>query len=331
MGKKTHRYIQVGELSNGSPIYIPLMVVQGERAGPVLWLCGATHGSELNGIFAMREIYLESDPKEISGTIVFTPIMNPMALIRRDNYSFLDGLDMDTQFPGKTNGFNTARIAFQIFSEIRKIASALVSFHAVSSLSYASPYTVSKNISGVSPKITEKTFRMALSFGLEPNCRVKVDNKKSVNSGEDKGSLDEICQLHGIPAFMAEIGIGGHWEKRHVAIAKKGIRNIMCIHEMIEGKPEIPENQIVIPRRKELSVNKGGFVEMFAKPGDVVREGEPYAQVVNLWEVVEVLKATEKMYMITTTSNPVVSSGGRIGFAGLEWSKAAEHGFRNVG
>lgn len=65
-GKKAHQQILVGELPNGSPIYIPLMVIQGRQNGPALWMSGAVHGDELNGLFAMRNVYLETNPDQIS-------------------------------------------------------------------------------------------------------------------------------------------------------------------------------------------------------------------------------------------------------------------------
>ena len=88
---------------------------------------------------------------------------------------------------------------------------------------------------------------------------------------------------------------------------------------MSEGEPEVPDEQIVIPRRKYIRNKKGGLVEMLVRPGDVVRKGEVFARLINFWEVLEELRAEEDMYAINVRANPVVSSGERIASMGFDW------------
>jgi uncharacterized protein len=318
-GEKVHRQIKVGELANGSPIYFPFMAVRGPNPGPVLWMCGAVHGDELNGLFAMRDVYLKVEPEELKGTIVFTPILNVLAFVERKKVCFLDLLDMDSQFPGKSDGLITERIAHQLFSEIRRHATALINFHTMGPVNDSSPYTVSKIVPGASPEIVEKSFHMALSFGVKPNCRVDLGTTKDEMPGVTGGTLDSVCMRNGILAFMAEMGVGGRREVKNVAIAQKGIYNVMRFLGIRERVPEAGAEQIVIPRRKFLRNLRGGLVEMLVRPGDIVKKGDIYARVINMWEVLEEMKAEEDMFMIGVCANPVVSSGDRIGFAGFDW------------
>ena len=318
-GKKAHQQILVGELANGSPIYIPLMVIQGNRPGPVLWMCGAIHGDELNGSIAMRNVYLETRVEEVKGSLIFTPILNPIAFVEKKQVGFLDGLNMDLQFPGKADGLISERIAFQLFLEMKRNASALINFHTHGTYANSSPYTVSHTFRSANPELVEKSFRMALSFGTKASCRVDLGITKEEMPGVTGGNLPSTCITHGIPAFMAEVGGGGRWEVPNVAIAQKGIYNVMRFLGMSEGEPEVPDEQIVISRRKSIRNKKGGLVEMLVRPGDVVRKGEICARVINFWEVLEEFEAEEDIYILGARANPVASSGDRIARVGFDW------------
>jgi len=319
IGERAHRQILVGELANGSPIYIPLMVLRGKRPGPVLWMCGAVHGNELNGLFAMRNVYLETRPQEVKGSLIFTPILNPLAFVEEKKVGFLDLLNMAAEFPGKADGLISQRIAFQLFAEMKKIANAVLDFHTMGQWANSSPYTVCKIVPGVKPEVVEKSFRMALSFGVKPNCQIDLGTTKDEIPGVTGGTLESICITHGIPAFMAEMGVGSRWEVPNVAIAQKGIYNVMRVLGMMEGEPEVLSEQIVIPRRKSFRNSRGGLTEMLGQPGDVVRKGKVFARVINFWEVLEEFIADEDMYLLGVRANPVVSSGDRIAFAGFDW------------
>jgi len=88
---------------------------------------------------------------------------------------------------------------------------------------------------------------------------------------------------------------------------------------MSEGEPEVPDEQIVIPRRKSIRNKKGGLVEMLVRPGDVVRKGEVFARLINFWEVLEEFEAEEDIYILGARANPVASSGDRIALVGFDW------------
>ena len=64
-GCLTKGWLEVGELAMGSPIRMPVMILQGEKDGPVLWINSTVHGVEVNGILICRELAEEIDPKEL--------------------------------------------------------------------------------------------------------------------------------------------------------------------------------------------------------------------------------------------------------------------------
>jgi predicted deacylase len=319
MGEKAHQQILVGELANGSPIYTPVMVIRGNRPGPVLWICGAVHGDELNGLFAMRNVYLETRPEDVKGSLIFTPILNPIAFVEQKKLGFLDVLNMDIQFPGKADGLISQRIASQVFLEIKRIANALINFHTQGPWGESLVYTVAQTFPGANPRVVEKSFRMALSFGVKANCQVDFGTTKDELPGLTGGNLNTACIASGIPAFSAEVGLARRWEVPSVAIAQKGVYNVMRFLGMTEGELERSGEQIIIPRRKSIRNSRGGLTEMLVRPGDIVRKGEVFARVINFWEVLEEFRTEEDSYVLGVRANPTASSGDRIGIIGFDW------------
>jgi predicted deacylase len=133
--------------------------------------------------------------------------------------------------------------------------------------------------------------------------------------------LDVACALHGIPAFMAEVGSGGKFEEDNIAIAERGIRNVMIYLKMLAGKIERPERQVIVTKRRFLYCNKGGFLNMAAHPGAVLSKGEIIARVVDLFSEAETIEAESETFIILVRVNPIVHTGDRVALIGLEWAE----------
>ena len=58
---------------------------------------------------------------------------------------------------------------------------------------------------------------------------------------------------------------------------------------------------------------------MDVKPGEILSQGERIAHIIDFFSEIETLEAQEKMYIIQVRVNPVVHTGDRVAFLGLEW------------
>ena len=168
-GKRVFGKIKVGELSNRLEVFIPIMILHGKKRAP-LWMNGAVHGDELNGLIAMRRVVFELNPNELKGTIVCTPISNPMGFQGRNKLNPIDFLDLDQQFPGSAKGSFTERVAYELFKEIKEKANYLISFHTIGTPYTAKPYIVYKTIPNVKPGLNEEIKKLALSLGSMPTA-----------------------------------------------------------------------------------------------------------------------------------------------------------------
>ena len=318
-GERAYFTVPAGELAHKAVVQLPVIVVAGKKEGPVLWINGTVHGDELNGSYAAWELSGEIDPEQLSGTLVVTPICNPIAFECRNKISAIDNMDMDTAFPGDPAGRRTQRIAHLIYREIKANAGAVISFHTMATPYRADPYSVRKIIPGVSDSVNQVSEGMQRAFGVVTNCVVDLRGDTNELPGVTSGALDITCMKDGIPAFMGEMGQGGKVETEYVEAAKKGILNVMRYLKMLEGPVEKPGRQVLITKRRFLRSDKGGMIRMNVKSGDEVKAGESLLNLHYYGDEMESYPARTDCYVIGVRENPVVSTGDRVAFVGTEW------------
>ena len=318
-GERAYFTVPAGELAHKAVVQLPVIVVAGKKEGPVLWINGTVHGDELNGSYAAWELSGEIDPEQLSGTLVVTPICNPIAFECRNKISAIDNMDTDTAFPGDPEGMMTQRIAYMIYREIKANAGAVISFHTMATQYRANPYSVPKIIPGVSDSVNEVSEGMQRAFGVVTNCVVDLRGDTNELPGVTSGALDITCMKDGIPAFMGEMGQGGKVETEYVEAAKKGILNVMRYLKMLDGPVEKPGRQVLITKRRFLRSDKGGMIRMNVKSGDEVKAGESLLDLHYYGDEMESYPARSDCYVIGVRENPVVSTGDRVAFVGTEW------------
>src|SRR5690554_7792323 len=62
--------VPVAKLYTHTPLHIPVEVVHGRRDGPVLMVCGAIHGDEINGVEIIRRVLKNGALRHLRGTLV---------------------------------------------------------------------------------------------------------------------------------------------------------------------------------------------------------------------------------------------------------------------
>ncbi len=321
-GEFVSGYLPIAEMSHGGVVSIPVFLVNGARPGPTLWLNGAVHGDELNGPMAIRSLVPGLDPQRLTGRIVATPISNPLAFQARQKNTPQDGLDLDMQFPGDPHGTLSQRMAATLFGHIRAHATHLIDCHTLGSHYQAEPYTVFKRLPDSSPEVCDEAERLARAFGATVHCRVDFGGSLSELPGNTKGFLDVQGMLHGIPAFMIEVGNGGEIDPEMVAWTERGL---LAVLHALSMWPEEPEASPVtdpptITRRRFLYADRGGLCVDTAPPGSVVPQGELICRIVDMMGTLQEVRAEQDVYIIARRRNPPVDQGDRIAFVGLEWS-----------
>jgi predicted deacylase len=124
--------LNVGALPDGSPVDIPVMILRGEREGPVLWMHGCVHGNEYCGTYTIHALLRSLDPAALKGTVIALPVLNLTAFQKNQRMSPFEGFgggDLNRCFPGRANGSVTEQIAYAVYRPLKEHADLFVDFH----------------------------------------------------------------------------------------------------------------------------------------------------------------------------------------------------------
>src|SRR5215469_15550615 len=75
LGQKSTGYLVV-PAGVDAATNIPVVVVNGEKHGPVLALVSGAHGTEYTSIIAIEKLINLLDPAQIAGTVILVPLVN---------------------------------------------------------------------------------------------------------------------------------------------------------------------------------------------------------------------------------------------------------------
>lgn len=303
--------IPVCEYTDGSAFDIPVMIANGIKEGPVLWLNAALHGNELNGVIGVMEIFKEIDTSKLCGALVCTPICNPLAFFHKQRLSFQDGLNLGEAYPGNENGQLTERLAYAHLNAIKGIADYFLDFHASGVTHFAKPYTVYK-LCGY-PETEARIEEMLKAFGIYINCGVNT-LAKTDEPVKLSGSLDIELIKAGIPAFMLEIGNAAHLERHYVDMVKNGTYNVMRHFKMLDGQEKAHE-QVFVKSRGIIRCKKGGLSSPVVVPYQFLKKGELITRILNTCgEVIEDVTAPNDLYILSVKEDVVAQAGERVVF-----------------
>ena len=107
--------VPVGEQNDGNPVWFPLLVQRGQGAGPIVWINGVIHGTEIAGAEIIRRVMDDLRArKDLSGTVLGAPITNVLAYRSGTYVALEDHSDPHQSFPGNARGTLSERLAHAI-------------------------------------------------------------------------------------------------------------------------------------------------------------------------------------------------------------------------
>lgn len=211
---------------------IPLTVIHGAKPGPVLALIAGTHGYEYAPIVALQKLRGQIDPAELSGTLILVHIANlPSFLGRTVYYSPVDGKNLNRVYPGKPDGTVSERIAYALTREVIEHADYVADLHCGDGNEALRPYTYWMK-SGRA-EIDEGSKQMAVAFGLE---HIVIDTDRP-NDPQHSVYTANTAITRGKPAITTETGQLGETRDEWVALAVRGVRNLLRHFEMVPAPP----------------------------------------------------------------------------------------------
>lgn len=320
-GSRSSGVVPIGTMASGASFGIPFIVLKGQRPGKTLWINGQVHGCEITGILAALDFANALDPITMAGNVIITTTGNPLGLDGRQKNAPQDSNDLDQTFPGRADGFVSERIAYLLFEEIRGIPDLVINMHTQGAQVITRSYAVYKEHPKGSVR-PEDLFPYIAAFDPHVTCRMNLEPGQGELLGHIGGALDYQLLAIGIPSFMIELGVGQRAEAPDVAQGLRGFQDVAVRMGIIEGKAHKHSSLLRVTRRGHATVNHGGFFRPIREPGDIVRAGEAFGEILNAFgEVVERPSLSRDALVIAIRVDPVMHSGDRFGYLAYEWEE----------
>ncbi|MEA1079485.1 succinylglutamate desuccinylase/aspartoacylase family protein [Marinobacter qingdaonensis] len=311
--------IPVAKLYTHTPLHIPVEVVHGRRAGPVLMVCGAIHGDEINGVEIVRRVLKNSALRHLRGTLVAVPIVNIFGFVQRTRY-LPDRRDLNRCFPGTETGSLGGRIAYLLRSQIMENVSHIIDLHTGAIHRF--------NLPQIRAELKNpETTRMAEAFGAPI----------IINASLREGSLRAYADSQDIPVITFEGGEALRFDEVVISSGVKGVVRVMRALEMIPAKkgPMAPKSRSETAANSQwVRTDMDGIMRPVARLGQRVRKGQKLAMVADPFGESESAVLSPCSGIVICVNNlPLVNEGEAIyhiaRFDELSEAEAAMKHFRS--
>jgi hypothetical protein len=201
--------IPLPQLYTHTPLMMPVHVIRGRREGPCLFVSGAIHGDELNGVEIIRRLLGRPLLKHLRGTLIAIPIVNVYGVIHHSRY-LPDRRDLNRSFPGSDRGSLTARLADLFMTEIVENCTHGIDLHTAA--------FHRSNLPQIRGNLDDpETCALAKLFGVPVLINAQVRD----------GSLRQAAAEHGIPTLLYEAGEALRFDEFAIRPGVQGVINVM--------------------------------------------------------------------------------------------------------
>ncbi len=251
-------------------LMIPICVIRNGE-GPTVLLTGANHGDEYEGPIALQNLALSLNLSDISGRVIIVPMFNYPAFRGACRNSPIDDGNMNRVFPGRPDGSVTEKIADFFTRTLVPEAEIVVDIHAggktLDFLPLAATHVLEDQKQQAACLAAMRAFNAPYSMLF-----LEIDNT---------GMYDTVVEESGKVFVTTELGGGGTTTAKSVAIAKKGVRNVLIHAGVLNAEPEVdPSVNVAMPNDDcFVFCEHEGLLEPTADLGDSVNEGDVIARV----------------------------------------------------
>lgn len=260
--------LEVGEARDGSPVGLPVCVINGASDGRTLYVQAANDGDELNGIGVIQRVVPTIDPGELTGAIIMIGLVNYYGFHVAEHRNPIDDTKINRVYPGDENGTSSERIAHRVF-EVAKRADLALDLHQGST----------------SRMLNEARIRCGRQHRLHDDC---LDLAKVFNCGyvlDQKGPDGQLARAaadDGIPTIDPELGGAVGWDDESIEIGVRGVMNVLKYYGFLDGTIEtVPQTRASGFDRYNSPV--GGLVQYHVDLGDRVRRGDELFEVTGMF------------------------------------------------
>lgn len=303
-------HLPLTDLPDGTKLQAPVIIVQGEEDGPVLWLHGCVHGNEYCGTFIIHEFLRGLDLSTLKGTVVALPALNLSAFHRNQRMSPFEGYnggDLNRNFPGSAGGTLTAQTALILYEPLKRYADILIDFHTAMTPDVR--WALFPRVGGEVEALSEKVAR---AFGYNSTLPAP-DNILA-------GSALMTAAKDGIAGYIVECGGKGRsFTDDSVLDAAERLRNVARALGMIEGKVTDYGTFTYFSDFAWITATQGGLFEKAISCGDRLEVGSLLGRYYDGWGNVRgEARSPHPGVVLAIHSGPVMATGETLVHIGLD-------------
>jgi len=302
--------LDVGSAPDGAKIAVPVVIVQGEKDGPVLWLHGSVHGNEYCGTYIIHEFLRGLKPAELSGAVVAIPVVNVPAFQsnrRTSPFEIFNGGDMNRQFPGDAAGVATQQMAGVIFEQLKRYAGVFVDFHTA-----ITPDVRWALFPKADGEVGATSEEIARTFGYRDTLPAPMNILA--------GSALMTAAKAGIPGLIVECGgKGPAFTTDAVRDASERLRNVARALGILPGSAKAAQPMTFFSNFLWVTASRGGLFEKTVSCGDRIVEGAVIGRYSDVWgNPVGDARAPQGGVVLAINGGPVIGQGETLIHIGLD-------------
>lgn len=287
-------------------VSIPIGIINGARPGPVLLIEGGLHGIEIATIEICRILKDSLDPRELAGTIILAPQLNPWAFLASSRFTPQDAQDMNRVFPGTAGSTLSFQVARTVTRELLDRADFVIDCHS------CNPPSLHFTIVGEegTEATRAKSVEMAKAFGYP----VVLANTAYV------GTLSGYCLDQGKPTITPEFVFSRRFDRLSIDTGVIGMMNVLKYLDMLGGAPEridVPGGFSEVLTYRSLMAGAGGLCFFTQQCGDKVRKGQSVAELRDFWgNLIEEIVAPQDGVLIAypLQGNQAAGTGDKVAY-----------------
>jgi len=284
---------------------IPVTVIRGTGSGPVLAAIAGTHGYEYPPITALQHLRTTIDPQTLRGTVILVHVANlPSFLGRTIYYSPIDGKNLNRVYPGKPDGTVSERIAYAITTEVIDRADYVVDLHGGDGNEALRPYSYWM-LSG-DPALDARSRALVEAFGLD---HIVIDRDRPHDPGASVYTSNTAL-TRGKPGITTETGQLGSDDPRWVAMAERGMWNVLRFLDMADGQVDKPGPIVWLSDYQVITSPVTGMFRAEVRDGYAIAEGGLLGVLTDLFgEKIQEVRAPFAGVVNYVVDTPPVSEG----------------------
>jgi uncharacterized protein len=288
--------VPVARLPTATRLNLPIIVLNGQRPGPRLWLSAVVHGDELNGLEIIRRLLEVIRPRRLAGTVLAVPVVNVFGMVTETRY-LPDRRDLNRSFPGSANGSLAAQLANLFMTNVVAACDMGIDLHTGSDHRFNLP-----QIRGDLEDPT--TLRLARAFGAPV----------SVHSPLRDGSLREASRHRGVPVVVYEGGEASRFNESAISAGVDGVLRVLADLEMRTDVP-VPRRATttVVRHTRWLRARRTGILRSTVRAGQRVTKGDVLGIIADaVGDSRATMKAPFGAVVIGHTQHPLVNRGDAL-------------------